>query len=45
MSRALKKAVEAAKQRKDGGEINVPDEGIANLEDAPELCEWTNLKV
>lgn len=39
MSRALKKAVEAAKQRKEGGEVNVPDEGIANLEDVPELCE------
>ena len=40
MSRALKKAVEAAKHRKDGGEVNVPDEGIANLEDVPELCEY-----
>ena len=39
MSRALKKAVEAAKHRKDGGEVNVPDEGIANPEDVPELCE------
>ena len=40
MSRALKKAVEAAKGRsKEGGEVNVPDEGIVNLEDVPELCE------
>ena len=39
MSRALKKAVESAKSRKEGGEVNVPDEGIANLEDVPELCE------
>ena len=39
MSRALKKAVEAAAKQKDGGEVNVPDEGIANLEDVPELCE------
>lgn len=38
MSRALKKAVEAAKQRKEAAEVNVPDEGIANLEDVPELC-------
>ena len=43
MSRALKKAVEAAaKQRKEGGEVNVPDEGIANLQDVPELCEYMN---
>ena len=42
MSRALKKAVEAAKQRKEGGEVNVPDEGIANLEDVPELCKCMN---
>ena len=42
MSRALKKAVEAAKQRKEGGEVNVPDEGIANLEDVPELCKFMN---
>ena len=40
MSRALKKAVEAAKHhRKDGVEVNVPDEGIVNLDDVPELCE------
>lgn len=44
MSRALKKAVEAAaKQKKDGGEVNVPDEGIANLEDVPELFSLNNI--
>lgn len=46
MSRALKKAVEAAaKQKKDGGEVNVPDEGIANLEDVPELCVFVCIHV
>ncbi len=38
MSRTLRKAVEVVKQRKDT-ELNIPDEGIANLEDVPELCE------
>lgn len=38
MSRTLRKAVEIVKQRKDT-ELNLPDEGIANLEDVPELCE------
>ncbi len=38
MSRTLRKAVEAAKQRKET-ELNLPDEGVANLEDVPELCK------
>ena len=38
MSRTLRKAVEVVKHRKDT-ELNLPDEGIANLEDVPELCE------
>ena len=38
MSRALRKAVEVVKHRKDT-ELNLPDEGVANLEDVPELCE------
>lgn len=37
MSRALRKAVEAAKQKKET-EIHLADEGVANLEDVPELC-------
>lgn len=39
MSRTLRKAVEVVKHKKDT-ELNLPDEGIANLEDVPELCEW-----
>lgn len=39
MSRTLRKAVEAAKARKET-ELILPDEGVANLEDVPELCEW-----
>ena len=38
MSRTLRKAVEAAKQKKEL-EFHLPDEGIAHLEDVPELCE------
>lgn len=38
MSRTLRKAVEAVKHRKDT-ELNLPDEGVANLEDVPELCK------
>ena len=41
MSRTLRKAVDVVKQRKDT-ELNLPDEGIANLEDVPELCEFLN---
>ena len=37
MSRTLRKAVESAKQKKET-EINLPDEGIAHLEEVPELC-------
>ena len=38
MSRTLRKAVESTKQRRET-ELRLPDEGIANLEDVPELCE------
>lgn len=38
MSRTLRKAVEAVKQRKET-ELHLPDESVANLEDVPELCE------
>lgn len=38
MSRTLRKAVENAKQKKET-EINLADEGIAHLEEVPELCE------
>ena len=38
MSRTLRKAVEAAKQKKET-EINLPDEGIAHLAEVRELCE------
>lgn len=38
MSRTLRKAVEVAKQKKET-ELNLPDEGVANLEDVPELCK------
>lgn len=31
--------MEVVKQRKDT-ELNLPDEGIVNLEDVPELCEF-----
>ena len=37
MSRTLRKAVEGAKQRKET-EIHLADEGVANIEDVPELC-------
>ena len=40
MSRTVKKAVEAARQRKET-EINVSDEGISNIEDVPELCKYS----
>ena len=39
MSRTLRKAVENAKQKKET-EINLVEEGIAHLEEVPELCEW-----
>ena len=39
MSRTLRKAVENAKQKKES-EINLVEEGIAHLEEVPELCEW-----
>ncbi len=42
MSRTLRKAVEAAKHKKDT-EIHLADEGVANLEDVPELCEYLQL--
>ena len=38
MSRTLRKAVENAKQKKET-EINLIEEGIAHLEEVPELCE------
>lgn len=38
MSRALRKAVEVVKHKRDT-ELNLPDEGVANLEDVPELCK------
>lgn len=38
MSRALRKAVESAKQKKET-ELHLVDEGIVNLEDVPEMCE------
>ena len=38
MSRTLRKAVESTKQKRET-ELRLPDEGIANLEDVPELCE------
>lgn len=38
MSRTLRKAVETAKQKKET-EINLQDEGIAHLEEVPELCK------
>ena len=38
MSRAVKKAVEAARQRRDT-EVNVSDEGVSSIEDLPELCK------
>ena len=38
MSRTLRKAVESAKQKRET-ELRLPDEGIANLEDVPELCK------
>ena len=47
MSRTLRKAVENAKQKKET-EINLVEEGIAHLEEVPELCEWwtaENLRV
>lgn len=37
MSRTLRKAVEAAKHRKET-ELNLPDESVTSLEDVPELC-------
>jgi hypothetical protein len=40
MSRTLRKAVETAKQKKET-EINLSDEGIAHLEEVPELCKFT----
>lgn len=39
MSRTLRRAVEVVKQKRDT-ELNLPDEGITNLEDVPELCEF-----
>ena len=38
MSRTLRKAVENAKQKKET-EINLAEEGIAHLEEVPELCK------
>ena len=38
MSRALRKAVEHSKQKKETS-IHLPDEGISALEDVPELCK------
>ena len=38
MSRTLRKAVDAAKQKKET-ELHLPDEGIAHLEEVPQLCE------
>ena len=43
MSRTLRKAVENAKQKKET-EINLVEEGIAHLEEVPELCEWWQQK-
>ena len=40
MSRALRKAVEHSKQKKETS-IHLPDEGISALEDVPELCKTT----
>ena len=40
MSRTVKKAVEAARQRRET-EVNVSDEGISNIEDVPELCKYS----
>lgn len=42
MSRTLRKAVEAAKQKKEL-EFHLPDEGIAHLEDVPELFTLHNI--
>ena len=39
MSRTLRKAVEVVKHRKET-ELNLPDEGVTNLEDVPELCKF-----
>lgn len=38
MNRTLKKAVETAKQKKET-EIRLVDEGVAKLDDVPELCK------
>ena len=43
MSRTLRKAVETAKQKKET-EINLSDEGIAHLEEVPELCKFTKFR-
>ena len=39
MSRTLRKAVENTKQKEET-ELYLPDEGIAQLEDVPEFCEF-----
>ena len=39
MSRTLRKAVENAKQKKET-DITLVEEGIAHLEEVPELCEF-----
>ena len=36
--------MEVVKHKKDT-ELNLPDEGIANLEDVPELCKLTKVSV
>ena len=48
MSRALRKAIESTKQKKENS-IRLSDEGISSLYEAPELCTLTlfvcNLKL
>ena len=44
MSRAVRKAVEAVKQGKET-ELHLADEGVANLESVPDLCEYITLPV
>ena len=39
MSKTLKKAVETARQKKET-EIHLVDEGVAKLDDVPELCKY-----